>query len=82
LIIEKNINEVINSHNDQLASQIQYQLKLIKELTNVRLSIHWAKKEIINPLIFSKAETIEIEKIVKKTTFHTTLLKKHLILQR
>jgi Gypsy protein len=53
--------------DDRIASQIQYQLKILKEeINNIRVSIHWAKKGIINSLLLSKSEIIEILNILKK----------------
>jgi len=63
-----------NKFNDQLCSQIQYQLKLMKEnLLNIKQTIHWAKQGVVNSQILSKEEineilyTLEKDKIPYKT---------------
>jgi Gypsy protein/Baculovirus F protein len=56
-----------NKFNDQLASQIRYQLKLVKEdLSNIKQSIHWATKEVVNSQILSKQEIMEILETLEK----------------
>lgn len=46
-----------NSLTDQLALNIQFKLKLIKEeLVNIGYAIHWAKSGIVNSIMLSKSE--------------------------
>lgn len=46
-----------NKMNDQLAINVQYKLKLMKEeIVNIKYAIHWAKAGIINSLILSNSE--------------------------
>lgn len=57
--ITKITNSILNEikKDNQLANDIQYKLKLIKEeLVNIRYAIHWAKQGIINSMILSNKE--------------------------
>lgn len=46
-----------NHLTDQLALNIQYKLRLMKEeITNIKYAIHWAKAGVINSLILSDSE--------------------------
>jgi hypothetical protein len=64
----------VRNHVDYLYStQMQYQIKLLKEeLSNLRYSIHWAKNNIIDPLLLSKNEIYKIAKILEndKIAYH------------
>jgi hypothetical protein len=63
-----------NRFSDQIAYQLQYRLKLIKEeLINIRYAIHWAKLGIINSLILSKKEIkITLETLDKENIPYNT----------
>lgn len=56
-----------NNFNNEIATSLQNQVRLIKEeIVNIKYAIQWAKINVINTLLLNEFELNEVNKIFQK----------------